>query len=145
MCATADTLQHSANAIQIYLGRRVMADTEPVAHQCYDREQGTVAVVGGALAAQQTMGLLPYPLCKRFQQPRFPHPGLADQQHDVAISPRRALPRVIEKCQFALASDDGTSSRGMCGRKPALGWALTNRLPDRNWLVEALDRMFAEK
>ena len=48
----ANSSQHSADAIQIFLGRKVVADIEPVAQQCLKREQNTVTVVGRALAAQ---------------------------------------------------------------------------------------------
>jgi hypothetical protein len=91
------------------------------------------------------MGLLAYTLRKRFQQPRFTHARFACQEHHMPVSPRRALPRVIKKRQFALASDDGTGSRGMSGCEPVFDCALTKHLPDRNRVPEALDCVLSQK
>src|ERR1700733_8554456 len=91
------------------------------------------------------MGLLPHPLDKSLQQSRLAHPCLAHQQYDVSVSLSRALPGVAQKGQFALASDHWTRSRGVRGRKAALGRTLAKRFPDQDRLAEALDRLLAEK
>src|SRR5882757_6351019 len=91
------------------------------------------------------MRLFLYTLGKRFQQPRLTHPGLAHQEHNMPVTQRRALPRIIQNCQLTLASDDRTGGRGMSGCEPAFGCTLTKRFPDGNRLAEALDCVLAEE
>src|ERR1039457_1510737 len=61
------------------------------------------------------------------------------------VTPRRALPGIMQERQLTLASDDRTGSRCVSGREPAFDCTLMKHFPDGNRLAETLDRVLAEE
>src|SRR5271170_5486677 len=102
-------------------------------------------MVRGALASQEVMGFLANALRKGFQQPRLADPRFADQERHLSVASCRALPRIVQKCQFATTSKDGTGSCRMSCRKPAIRCALPDNLPNRYRLAKTLDNVLADQ
>ena len=107
------------------------------------RVQRTGLVIRRALVRESEMGLGGDALAQLPHEARLADPGLAREQHHLALAVLRLPPAAQQQRDLLLAPDQRGQARGLARLEAALGTTLTFDLPGAERLGEALEALRA--
>src|SRR5262245_43915477 len=96
-----------------------LANAAVIPEQVQDWKIGDAAAVRQALRCGKADVLADEALAKLIEQPRFPHPRLPHQTHDVSLTALDPIEHAVQQLQLALSADKGAPS-GMWTSGPCL-------------------------
>ncbi len=98
--------EQSFELVQPGLGRVVAGEAGRALQQTDDRIEGAGGVIGRAVVAERRVRLVGELLAQRLDEPRLADPGLAGEQHHLALAVRGAPPAREQQMQLFLATDE---------------------------------------
>jgi hypothetical protein len=131
--------------IEASLGRVVALEAGGPLELPDHRPKGAVAVVGGGLVAQGGTPVAAGGLAQRLDQARLADPGLAREEHDLALPGPGLPPAAEEQLQLLLAPDERRRRAAVPRLEAALGPAFGDDAEGRDRCREALERLRPER